>query len=78
MGRPPRAGRVAIMHQNVRGVIAQYTKIMGDDDINVSDMFNKTRGTLAYAMLDLDTPVTKKAIEKLNKIPEVIRVRVIK
>lgn len=78
MGRPPRAGRVAIMHQNVRGVIAQYTKIMGDDDINVSDMFNKTRGTLAYALLDLDTPVTEKAIEKLKKIPEVIRVRVIK
>lgn len=78
MGRPPRAGRVAIMHQNVRGVIAQYTKIMGDDDINVSDMFNKTRGTLAYALLDLDTPVTERAVEKLKKIPEVIRVRVIK
>ncbi len=78
MGRPPRGGRVAIMHRNVRGVIAQYTKIMGDDDINVSDMFNKTRGTLAYALLDLDTPVTKEAVEKLKKIPEVIRVRVIK
>ena len=64
MGRPPRGGRVAIMHHNVRGVIAQYTKIMGDDDINVSDMFNKTRGTLAYALLDLDTPVTKEAVVK--------------
>ena len=71
MGRPARAGRVAIM-------IAQYTKIMGDNDINVSDMFNKTKGTLAYALLDLDTPVTQDAIEKLKKIPEVIRVRVIK
>ena len=78
MGRPARAGRVAIMHRNVRGVIAQYTKIMGDNDINVSDMFNKTKGTLAYALLDLDTPVTQDAIEKLKKIPEVIRVRVIK
>lgn len=78
MGIPPRAGRVAIMHHNVKGVIAQYTTIMGDDNINVSDMFNKTRGTLAYALLDLDTPVTKKAIEKLKKIPEVIRIRVIK
>ena len=78
MGIPPRAGRVAIMHHNVRGVIAQYTKIMGDADINVSDMFNKTRGTLAYALLDLDTPITKEAFEKLKKIPEAIRVRVIK
>lgn len=78
MGKPPRAGRVAIMHQNVRGVIAQYTKIMGDHDINVSDMFNKTRGTLAYALLDLDTPVTPDAVEELKKIPECIRVRVIK
>ena len=78
MGKPPRGGRVAIMHRNVRGVIAQYTKIMGDNDINVSDMFNKTRGTLAYALLDLDTPVTEEAVEALNKIEEVIRVRVIK
>ena len=78
MGIPPRAGRVAIMHHNVRGVIAQYTKAMGDDDINVSDMFNKTRGQLAYALLDLDTPITPSALKKLQKIPEVIRIRVIK
>ncbi len=78
MGVPPRAGRVAIMHHNVKGVIAQYTTIMGDDNINVSDMFNKTRGTLAYALLDLDTPVTEGALKKLKKISEVIRIRVIK
>lgn len=78
MGRPSRGGRVAIMHHNVKGVIAQYTKIMGDDNINVSDMFNKTRGTLAYALLELDTPVTPEAVKKLKKIPEVIRVRVVK
>ncbi|MBQ9632988.1 MAG: phosphoglycerate dehydrogenase, partial [Lachnospiraceae bacterium] len=78
MGIPPRASRVAIMHRNVQGVIAQYTKVMGDNDINVSDMFNKTRGVLAYAMLDLDTSITPKAVQRLKKIPEVIRVRVIK
>ncbi len=78
MGIPPREGRVAILHKNVRGVIAQYTKVMGDLDINVSDMFNKTRGQLAYALLDLDATIPQKGIEKLRKIPEVVRVRVIK
>lgn len=78
MGVCKTAGRVAIMHRNVKGVIAQYTSIIGDTGTNISDMFNKTRGDFAYALLDLDSPVTPEIVEKLKGIPEVVRVRVVK
>lgn len=72
------AGRITLMHRNNKGVIAQYTTILGDANINISDMFNKTRGDFAYAVLDIDAPVTDEVVEKLNAIEDVIRVRVVK
>lgn len=72
------AGRITLMHRNNKGVIAQYTTILGDANINISDMFNKTRGDYAYAVLDIDAPVTADVVEKLNAIDDVIRVRVVK
>ena len=66
------------MHKNIKGVITQYTKVFGDLDINVADMANKTKGDYAYALLDLDSPMTDEAVDMLKKIPEVIRVRVVK
>ena len=70
--------RVAILHSNEKGVITQYTRVFGDENINVADMANKTKGKYAYALLDLDSPITPEAVEKLSAIPEVIRVRVVK
>lgn len=72
------AGRITLMHRNNKGLIAQYTKILGDANINISDMFNKTRGDYAYAVLDIDAPVTEELVTKLNDIEDVIRVRVVK
>lgn len=71
-------GRITLMHRNNKGVIAQYTKILGDANINISDMFNKTRGEYAYAVLDIDAKVTEDIVAQLDAIEDVIRVRVVK
>ncbi len=78
LGICPTAGRIAIMHKNTKGVITQYTKVLGDANINVADMANKTKGDLAYALLDVDSKVTDDLVAKISAIPDVIRVRVIK
>ncbi|MBR1571964.1 MAG: phosphoglycerate dehydrogenase [Lachnospiraceae bacterium] len=78
MGVCKTASRVAILHRNNKGVIAQYTKILGDADINVADMFNKTRGDYAYALLDCDSPIPAEVVEKLSHSEDVVRVRVVK
>ena len=72
------AGRVSILHKNEKGMISQYTAIFGDANINISDMTNKGKGEYAYALIDVDSPVTAEVVEKLNAIEGVIKVRVVK
>lgn len=78
MGVCSAAGRVAILHKNVKGLIGKYTAVMGNNNINISDMTNKSRGDYAYSLLDIDSPITEAAIEQLKGIESVLKVRVIK
>ena len=78
MGACTKAGRIAILHKNVKGMISQYTTILGDADVNVADMTNKAKGDYAYSLIDVDTPVTEEIAEKLKAIDGVLKVRIIK
>ncbi len=78
MGICAAAGRVAILHKNVKGLIGKYTAVMGNNNINISDMTNKSRGDYAYSLLDIDSSVTEAAVEQLKGIEGVLKVRVIK
>ncbi len=78
MGACKSAGRIGILHMNSKGMIGQYTTVLGEADINVSDMTNKGKGDYAYALLDVDSPVTEEVVSKLGAIEGVLRVRVIK
>ena len=78
MGGCSAAGRVGILHKNVKGMIGQITTILGEADINVSDLMNKGKGDYAYSLLDLDTPIDDATVEKLSAVDGVLRVRVIK
>lgn len=78
MGICSAAGRVAVLHKNVKGLIGKYTAVMGNNNINISDMTNKSRGDYAYSLLDIDSPVTDAAVGQLKGIEGVLKVRVIK
>ena len=78
MGACTTAGRIAILHKNVSGMIGQYTSILGNAAINVSDLTNKGRGDYAYSLIDVDSPVTDDVVEALKAIDGVLKVRIIK
>ena len=78
MGACTRAGRIGILHKNVAGMIGQYTTILGAANINVADLSDKGKGDYAYALIDVDSPVTDAVVEQLKQIEGVLRVRVIK
>lgn len=78
MGGCDKAGRVAILHKNMKGMIAQYTAVFGNADINIEDMTNKSKGDYAYTLLDIGTPVTAEVVEQLKGIDGVLKVRVVK
>lgn len=78
MGICTQAGRVAIFHKNIANMITKFTACFGDNGINISDMTNKSKGEVAYTMLDIETPASEDIIQTLSSIPGVFRVRVIK
>ncbi len=78
MGICEQAGRVAIFHKNIANMITKFTACFGDNNINISDMTNKSRGEVAYTMLDIETPASEEIIENLQSIEGVFRVRVVK
>ena len=78
MGVCSQAGRVAIFHRNIANMITKFTACFGDEGINISDMMNKSRGEVAYTMMDIETPADEEIIKKLQSIDGVFRVRVVK
>lgn len=78
MGVCTQAGRVAIFHKNKANMITKFTACFGDEDINITDMTNKSKGEVAYTMLDIEKPADDEIISKLKAINGVFRVRVVK
>ena len=78
MGVCSQAGRIAIFHKNIANMITKFTACFGDEGINISDMMNKSRGEVAYTMMDIETPADEEIIKKLQSIDGVFRVRVVK
>lgn len=78
MGVCQSAGRVAVLHRNIKGIISKYTAVMESNNINISDMTNKSRGDYAYSLMDIDSAVTEAAVNQLESIEGVLKVRVVK
>jgi phosphoglycerate dehydrogenase-like enzyme len=70
--------RILLLHRNVPNMIGQFTKILANDNMNIADLTNKSKGKYAYTMIDVDSPVSDKVAEELSAVKEVLRVRIIK
>jgi len=69
--------RILIINRNVPAMVGQITSVLADAGVNISDMINKSRGDLAYNIIDIDNDIDEKDIEKIRSIDGIIRVRVI-
>lgn len=78
MGVCTNAGRVAIFHKNIANMITKFTAEFGEKGINISNMTNKSRGEVAYTMLDVEEAPTEEIIRALEAIGGVFRVRIVK
>lgn len=78
MGVCTSASRIVIFHKNIANMIAKFTSVMGWNNLNIVNMMNKSKGEVAYTMLDLEAPVNDSIITQLKTIDGVFRVRVVK
>lgn len=78
MGICDQVGRIAIFHKNVANMISQFTSAIGEHNINISNLSNKSRGEVAYTMFDIEDRASKDLIKRLEAIEGVFKVRVVK
>lgn len=69
--------RMCIIHKNVPAMLANITTLLSKDGVNVENLSNKSKGEMAYTLVDLGTQVDAAIIEDVRNLPNVIRVRVI-
>lgn len=69
--------RVTMLHKNLPNMVGQITNTIAKYDLNIADMANKSRGDIAYTVLNLDHEISPEAISELEGINGVIKVRVI-
>ena len=67
--------RLAITNANVPNMLASISNAMGSRKINIHNMLNKSKGEMAYTLVDVDSPVPEAAIKELCGIDGVLAVR---
>ena len=70
--------RVTIAHKNVPSMITQISDVFAKDGINIENMMNKSRGDIAYTMIDTHSAVDETIINDLKAIDSVIKVSLYK
>jgi D-3-phosphoglycerate dehydrogenase len=69
------AWRVAIANSNVPNMLGQISTAMAQAGLNIHNMVNKSRGEMAYTLVDVDSPVAPAVLETLRAIHGVLAVR---
>ena len=73
----PRAGkeRLAITHRNVPNMVRQITKAIAEEEANIVDMLNKSKGEFAYTLIDIEEKISTSVIENIKKVEGILKVR---
>ncbi|NDG41330.1 MAG: 3-phosphoglycerate dehydrogenase [Betaproteobacteria bacterium] len=69
------AFRVAIANANVPNMLGQISTAMAQAGLNIHNMVNKSRGGMAYTLVDVDSPVTPEVQAGIAAIGGVLAVR---
>jgi D-3-phosphoglycerate dehydrogenase len=72
---PSDAIRISVIHKNLPNMVGRVTNAIADHGINIADMVNKSRGDAAYTVMNLDSSAPDDAVEAIQRIDGVVKVR---
>ena len=73
----PGKTRLAIANANVPNMVGQISTTLAKHQLNIADLLNKSRGDIAYTLVDIDSAVPDAAAAEIRAIQGVLNVRVI-
>jgi len=69
--------RLAVVNANVPNMLGQISTTLADAGLNILDMINKSRGELAYTLVDVESEISQDCVDKISATKGVLAVRVI-
>ena len=71
--------RLAVLHKNIPNMVGSITTLFAKENLNIDNMINKSKGTLAYTVIDLDSLCDKEntIINELSKLDGIIKARIV-
>ena len=67
--------RLAIANANVLNMLGQISTVMAKASLNIHNMINKSKGEVAYTLVDVDSQVPQQVVDLIAAIPGVLAVR---
>ncbi|TWU57305.1 3-phosphoglycerate dehydrogenase family protein [Rubripirellula reticaptiva] len=67
--------RITIANANVPNMVGQISTILANAGLNIADLLNKSRGDIAYTIIDLDGDIDDQTLESLRGIKGVLSLR---
>jgi D-3-phosphoglycerate dehydrogenase len=75
LARTSGATRLAIANENVPNMVGQISTALAAANLNIADLLNKSRGDVAYTLIDVDGAIPEAVVERLRQIGGVLAVR---
>jgi D-3-phosphoglycerate dehydrogenase len=75
--RVPGTSRIAIANSNVPNMVGQISTRLAEAGLNISDLLNKSKGEVAYTLIDIDGRVPAGLVERIAGIEGVLSVRAV-
>ena len=69
------AYRLGIANANVPNMVGQISTLLAEAQLNIHNMVNKSKGDMAYTLVDVDSPVEDSLLARLKAIAGVLNVR---
>jgi D-3-phosphoglycerate dehydrogenase len=69
--------RIGIANANVPNMVGQISTTMAKAGLNIHNMVNKSRGEMAYTLVDVDSPIQSAVVDAISAIDGVLSVRAI-
>jgi D-3-phosphoglycerate dehydrogenase len=69
--------RIAIANANVPNMLGQISTTMAQAGLNIHNMVNKSKGEMAYTLVDLDSEAAPEVIRRIAQIPGVLSIRAV-
>ncbi|NBX57837.1 MAG: 3-phosphoglycerate dehydrogenase [Gammaproteobacteria bacterium] len=75
--RIPGTARIAVANSNVPNMVGQMSTLLAGAGINISELLNKSRGEVAYTLIDVEGAVDRALLDRIRAIDGVLSARVL-